>query len=164
MVGNECDLVLVLAKMPTLTGSWQVCTSGIQSFPGLTEQVQLGWGVLGPHSFQFWQKKVVLVANRRKPRKNNRAFCRLQWHRGPGALGWPMCLFPCLLFTGRHWLYRKLTSRHKAKDYAYHMKEHLYCNTTKKGGNQLKEANVCWVLQDFGSLASLFTAPRALPE
>lgn len=37
-------------------------------------------------------------------------------------------------------------SRHKAKDYAYHMKEHLYCYTTKKDGNQLKEASVCWVL------------------
>lgn len=40
----------------------------------------------------------------------------------------------------------KANSRHKAKHYAYHMKEHLYCNTTKKDGNQLKEASVCWVL------------------
>lgn len=40
----------------------------------------------------------------------------------------------------------KANSRQKAKDYARHMKEHLYCNTTKKDGNQLKEANVCWVL------------------
>lgn len=41
----------------------------------------------------------------------------------------------------------KANSRQKAKHYAYHMKEHLYCNTTKKDGNQSKEASVCcWVL------------------
>lgn len=54
-----------------------------------------------------------------------------------------------VLFTSRRWLQRKLTPRHKAKAYADHMKDHLYCNTTKKDGNQLKEASVCWVLQDF---------------
>lgn len=40
-----------------LTGSWQACTSGIQTFPGLNGWVQLGWGVPRPHSFQFWQKR-----------------------------------------------------------------------------------------------------------
>lgn len=40
----------------------------------------------------------------------------------------------------------KANSRQKAKHYAYHMKEHLYSNTTKKDGNRLKEASVCLVL------------------
>lgn len=57
----------------------------------------------------------------------------------------------------------KANSRQKAKHYAYHMKEHLYCNTTKKDGNQLKEASV-GSCKTFGRLASLFIVPRALPE
>ena len=54
--------------------------------------------------FPVLTEKVFLVVSGRKPTKNNRALCRLQWHRGLGALGWPKCLSPRLLFTGRHWL------------------------------------------------------------
>jgi len=58
MVGEECDLVSVLMKTPTLIGSWQVCTSGNQSFPRLTGQVQLGWGVPGPTASSLDRKGV----------------------------------------------------------------------------------------------------------
>ena len=44
------------------------------------------------------------------------------------------------------------------------MKDHLYCNTTKKDGNQLKKQVSVGSCKTFGRLASLFSVLRALPE
>lgn len=108
----EWDLLPVVMKMPCLTGSWQVRTSGTQKLPGANWARSARLRCPGAPWFPMLTEKVISVVKWRNPSRNNRAFCRLQWPRGLEAPGWPKCLSP------RRSLYKQALVAEKANSQA----------------------------------------------